>query len=349
MAATQQTSQTWVHPDLHEDRHDFSLVLGGPLFQLLRKAHLEGDDLALLRQRMLVITGCAWLPLLLLAILSTSDGHVGLLSFFRDVEVHVRFLIALPILVAAEVIVHARIRLVVGRFIQRRIVLPQDLARFDRAIESAIRLRNSVLTELGLVLIVYTFGLLLWQSRVPILAPTWYALSGGRWHLTPARILVRVREHPDLAVHSLALVHEVLHLVPFSLAGFQARPESRFDTSRSLRRSSLLGQECLRLRPDPFCAGRHARRRGRRASPLQGGKLAVLQVTDRGLYSLLRLRHSRPPRDVYTWDGARKKEGIVRLRPACSTLRREVRTKMGAARSCFVRGIARIERYPIAR
>jgi hypothetical protein len=64
--------------------------------------------------------------------------------------------------------------------------LPQDLPRFERAIESAIRLRNSVLTELGLILIVYTFGLLLWQSRVPILASTWYALPGGRWHLTPA-------------------------------------------------------------------------------------------------------------------------------------------------------------------
>jgi hypothetical protein len=57
MAATQHTSQTWVHPDLHEDRHDFSLVLGGPLFQLLRKAHLEGDHLELLRQRMLSSPG----------------------------------------------------------------------------------------------------------------------------------------------------------------------------------------------------------------------------------------------------------------------------------------------------
>ena len=105
MAATQHTSQTWVHPDLHEDRHDFSLVLGGPLFQLLRKAHLEGDHLELLRQRMLVITGGAWLPLLLLSVLSTSDGNVGRLSFFHDVEVHVRFLIALPVLIGAELIV----------------------------------------------------------------------------------------------------------------------------------------------------------------------------------------------------------------------------------------------------
>src|SRR5215475_168733 len=89
---------------------DFSLVLGGPLFQLFRRAHLTGDSLDLLYRRLLVITLVAWLPLLLLATLNSSAGNLGRLSFLHDVEVHVRFLIALPILVAAELIVHARMR-----------------------------------------------------------------------------------------------------------------------------------------------------------------------------------------------------------------------------------------------
>jgi hypothetical protein len=82
-----------------QDPFDFSLVLGGPTFQLLRRAHLEGDHLQLLYRRLLVITMFAWLPLLLLA---SFSGSAGRLSFFHDVEVHVRFLIALPILIAAE-------------------------------------------------------------------------------------------------------------------------------------------------------------------------------------------------------------------------------------------------------
>jgi hypothetical protein len=172
--------------DLHEEPHEFSLVLGGPLFQLLRKAHLEGDHLELLYRRLIIISGIAWLPLLLLVTLRSSEGSTAWLSFLHDVEVHARFLIALPVLVGAELIVHSRIRPVVRRFVERRIVLPQDLFRFDSAIQSAIRLRNSIPVELGLLLIVYTFGLWLWQNRVPILAPTWYALPGGRWHLTPA-------------------------------------------------------------------------------------------------------------------------------------------------------------------
>ena len=42
----------------------FSLVLGGPLFQLLRRAHLSDDTLLLLRRRIIVISLLAWLPLL---------------------------------------------------------------------------------------------------------------------------------------------------------------------------------------------------------------------------------------------------------------------------------------------
>jgi hypothetical protein len=173
-------------PSLLNKPHDFSLVLGGPIFQLFRKAHLEGDHLELLQRRLLIITLVSWLPLLLLTALGSSAGTVGRLSFFRDVELHVRFLIALPVLIAAEVIVHLRIRPAVQRFVERRIVLPQDLPRFDSAIESAVRLRNSIPVELGLLLIVYTFGLWLWHSRVAIVAPTWYALPGSRWNLTPA-------------------------------------------------------------------------------------------------------------------------------------------------------------------
>jgi hypothetical protein len=142
---------------LQED-FDFSLVLGGPTFQLLRRTHLEGDDFQLLYRRLIVITLLAWLPLLLLASLTFATGGAGRFSFFHDVEVHVRFLIALPILIAAELIVHARLRPIARRLIERRIILPEDLPHLHRAVESATRLRNSVPLELGLLAAVYILG-----------------------------------------------------------------------------------------------------------------------------------------------------------------------------------------------
>ena len=165
---------------------DFSLVLGGPTFQLLRRAHLEGEHLELLARRLLVITLAVWLPMLVLATLGSPAGNIGRISFFRDVEVHVRFLIALPVLIAAELIVHLRIRPVVRRFVERSMVPPEELPRFRAAIDSAVRLRNSIPLELGLLVLVYTFGLWIWNSRVGPDTATWYGTPGGRWHLTPA-------------------------------------------------------------------------------------------------------------------------------------------------------------------
>ncbi|HXY52859.1 MAG TPA: hypothetical protein VEI01_25660 [Terriglobales bacterium] len=169
-----------------DDPPDFSIVLGGPLFQLLRRAHLEGDHLELLYRRLVFFVGITWLPLFLLATVGPFAGSAGRLAFLRDIEVHARFLVALPAFIVAELLVHLRMLPVARRFVERRIILSEDLPRFYRAVESAFRLRNSIPLELGLFAAVYTFGLWFWHSRFGIEAATWYSMPGGRWHLTPA-------------------------------------------------------------------------------------------------------------------------------------------------------------------
>lgn len=170
-------------PDLP---HDFSLVLGGPTFRFLIKSHLSGPVLELLRRRIVVISMLAWLPLLILTDLDSFAGGPGRLSFFRDVEAHARFLVALPVLITAELVVYDLLRPVTLLFVDRGIVPPQHLARYDKAIASAIRLRDSLPIELSLLVLVYTFGLWLWSSRVSMQSVTWYAMPGNRWSLTPA-------------------------------------------------------------------------------------------------------------------------------------------------------------------
>ena len=171
-----------------DDPPDFSIVLGGPLFQLLRTAYLEGDHLELLHRRLVFFIGITWLPLFLLATVGPFAGSAGRVAFLRDVEVHARFLVALPAFIVAELLVHSRMRPVVRRFVERRIILLEDLPRFYRAVESAFRLRNSIPLEVGLFAVVYTVGLWFWHGRFGVEAATWYAMPGGRWHLTPAGI-----------------------------------------------------------------------------------------------------------------------------------------------------------------
>jgi hypothetical protein len=156
---------------------DFSVVIGGPLFQALRRARLTGDGLQLVRRRIMVLAFIAWVPLLLL---SAADGkawgQVVAVPFLKDIDVHARFLVALPLLIVAEIIVHQRMRPVVTQFVTLGLVPPAIRDRFDAAIHSAMRLRNSILAELAMIALVYGVGVLvLWRYYVALAAPTWYA------------------------------------------------------------------------------------------------------------------------------------------------------------------------------
>jgi len=172
-------------PKVLQESPDFSLMLGGPVYQIFKKAHLNGPALELLKRRVLFITALAWLPLPLLALVG---GHllngVGL-PFLRDIETHVRFLIAIPVLIMAELVVHQRTRTVVKLFRERGIVTPEDTPKFHVIIDGAMRARNSVALELALFALVYTVGHWVWLNDVALGASSWYAtIDGANLHLT---------------------------------------------------------------------------------------------------------------------------------------------------------------------
>lgn len=159
---------------------DFSLVLGGPLYQLFRRAHLSGDALELVRKRVIIIALLAWLPLLLLsAYEGRLLGATVSVPFLLDFEVHIRFLLAMPLLIIAELIVHQRIRPVVKQFIERKMIAPDAQPQFEAAVESAVRLRNSVIAEVLLIAFVYGFGVLVVWRNLALDAASWYALPGS--------------------------------------------------------------------------------------------------------------------------------------------------------------------------
>ena len=109
---------------------DFSLVLGGPLFQLLVRSHLATPALDLVKRRIVFISLFAWLPLMVLSLVDGKAwGGVGL-PFLYDIEMHSRFLMALPLLIGAEILVHQRMRLIVGQFTGRDIITAAVLPKF---------------------------------------------------------------------------------------------------------------------------------------------------------------------------------------------------------------------------
>jgi hypothetical protein len=167
---------------------DFSLVLGGPLFQILRRTRLSDDALGLVHRRIIAAALIMWAPLLVLSMLQGGLLGPGLSTpFLKDIGFHLRFLAVAPLLIIAELVVHRRMRPIVGEFQERSLVRSHDATRFTAALSEAKGLRNSVLAETILIALVYAAGMLFTARRYEALgAGTWYASPSGAGRLSLA-------------------------------------------------------------------------------------------------------------------------------------------------------------------
>jgi hypothetical protein len=158
----------------NSERLDFSLVLGGPLYQMLLRAGLIRPSMELLRRRIAAAMLITWLPLVVLTVI--GGGFVSGVSvpFIYDLDVHVRFLLALPLLIGSEVIVHRRMRAVVDQFRERDLVVPEQQRSFDAIVAGAMRLRNSVLIEVLLAVLAFTVAYWLWRTQASLSVASWY-------------------------------------------------------------------------------------------------------------------------------------------------------------------------------
>jgi hypothetical protein len=95
---------------------------------------------------------------------------------------HLRLLLALPLLIVAELVVHRRMRTVVALFLDRGLIPTAARPQFDAIVGAAIRLRNSVLAEVLLIATVYVVGVgFVWRTQIALDMTSWYGTPvGGR-------------------------------------------------------------------------------------------------------------------------------------------------------------------------
>jgi hypothetical protein len=157
------------------ENEDFSLVLGGPLYQLMLRSGLIRPPLGHLASRIGVITLLAWLPL---AVLSAFGGRFAAgvkVPFVYDFEVQTRLLFALPMMILAELVVYVRMRAITTQFIERQIITDKVRPTFNAVVSSAMRLRNSLTAEVALLIIVFGVGRFVWGAALALHSDTWYA------------------------------------------------------------------------------------------------------------------------------------------------------------------------------
>jgi hypothetical protein len=167
---------------------DFSLVVGGPLFQLLRRLRLSDEVLGFVHRRIIAAILIMWAPLLALSAAQGALVAPGRpLPFANDIGFHLRFLVAAPLLIIAEPIVHLRMRLIISQFRIRGLVPPREAGRFADALTEATRLRNSMVAEALLLVFVYAVGIVFAVRRYETLGGgAWFAAPDGGGRLSPA-------------------------------------------------------------------------------------------------------------------------------------------------------------------
>jgi hypothetical protein len=172
-------------PDL--DWRAFSLWCPAPLQRVYRRFRLADDAYELAGRRAGWVTAVAWLPLLALSVIDHRAYIGAKVPFLQDFDTQARILVALPLLVWGEVVIHRRMPATVRGFIDRHLVDGTARTAFDEATSRTLRLSRSTLAEILIVIGVATIGVKVGASIATIADSSWYASTvDGATALTPA-------------------------------------------------------------------------------------------------------------------------------------------------------------------
>ena len=127
-----------------------SLFRGGPFYraQLATRLIKEGEWNH--GRRVVIVVAIAWVPLVLLTKVFNSSALPSLLTSYR---VYSRLFIAIPVLLIGQTIMESLFQMAVQHIIDADLLGKADLIRMDRMIETLMRLRDSLIPEAIIVVL----------------------------------------------------------------------------------------------------------------------------------------------------------------------------------------------------
>ena len=159
---------------------DFSIVVGGPIYDFLLRSRCVQQRLPNTLRRLIALVAITWLPLLLLSIREgVAFGYKVRVPFLYDFSVYGRFLVALPLLILAEIIIEPGIRMVVAEFVKGGIVPREEREKFDSVLNNAQRWRDSALPEIVLLVLAFFPVFLFQREWTPGVVSSWHTNGGG--------------------------------------------------------------------------------------------------------------------------------------------------------------------------
>lgn len=153
----------------------FLLVEGGPLYHIENRVGLIKARTPVMVRRAAIAAALTWIPLLILSVAEgTVYGSNIAVPFLRDLSTYSRFLVGLPLLLLAEIVIGPRIAAAAEHFVTSGVVVEKDFGAFDAAVASTLRLRDSVLVEVIILILSYIATIVTFRTTA-VHVSTWYA------------------------------------------------------------------------------------------------------------------------------------------------------------------------------
>ena len=131
---------------------NISLVRGGPFYRVQEAVRLLTAERWNLGRRIIFAVAVGWVPLLLISLLFNPRSVGGLLT---DYPVNIRMLVAVPVLLAGQAVMDNAFRTVVRHIRQADLLDSAELGKMDRVAATLVRLRDSAIPEIVIILAVY--------------------------------------------------------------------------------------------------------------------------------------------------------------------------------------------------
>lgn len=163
---------------------ELTLGSGGLLNRIFAKTGLASPSIPSMAARIVGLVGLTWLVLLVLSVLQgVAWGGRVRVPFLHDTAALVRFLVSLPLLLVAEVVIGRALGQVVKSCSASRIVGGDERGRLDSAISGVQRLLDSMVPECVLIAIV--------ALTLPFVADVQAEFAAGvsNWQVDPATTL----------------------------------------------------------------------------------------------------------------------------------------------------------------
>lgn len=159
----------------NDDDPDLRCVLeGAPFVHARHRVGLLQPGWVNIRRRAWLVALAGWLPLPLLVLLQAAVvGGGDVPSFAREAGVHVRCLVAAPLLVFAEATCAPRLSNIINQFVDGDLIPAEASDRFRAALLSTRRLMGSRVAEIVTVVMAYSVTALAITTLGPEALPAW--------------------------------------------------------------------------------------------------------------------------------------------------------------------------------